>query len=194
MEWTNPCLMQGCGQTLWQDISDEQSRWAERVISLSNLPPRRKSPCATHEKRPNRMSFLNDVFQMLPLANDSSVRSTASQRYIPENNTEMTSVSRPRPVWNAESNVGNSGEYETSHEQPIEHSPAPPAQSFFWVLLGVNGATRTMFPAQIFVDEWTTDSRFFKELKRTYWEHRGWLRSWFSIWRLQYCEVVKVGS
>lgn len=70
--------------------------------------------------------------------------------------------------------------------------PDPNNSLQWWILFGVRGARRTLVPTQIHVTSQTTDSHIFQELKRCYRIYRGRLRLWLSVWRLEYCEVVKV--
>lgn len=72
--------------------------------------------------------------------------------------------------------------------------PNPARQPKSWILVGIQGARRTLTPAQIPVSDQSTDHDVFQELSKCYRAYRGRLRLWFSIWRLGYCEVVKVWS
>lgn len=48
--------------------------------------------------------------------------------------------------------------------------------------------------SQIPVNSRATDYSTFQELRRCYGSRWGRLRLWFSVWRLEYCESVKVHS
>ena len=73
-------------------------------------------------------------------------------------------------------------------------SPIPDlaGQTKRYVLFGVPGSRRTLTASQVMIDNQSTDSSFFHDLKKCYEKHRGCLRLWFSIWRLEYCEIARV--
>lgn len=82
-----------------------------------------------------------------------------------------------------------------SHDRDRLISIAPPhpaVQTQSWILFGVKGSRRTLTPTQVSINDQSTDYSVFQELKRCYQTRRGRLRLWFSIWRLENCEVVKV--
>jgi hypothetical protein len=60
------------------------------------------------------------------------------------------------------------------------------------ILFGVIGSRRTLELAQIDTKQYTKDGTFFHDLKKSYKEFRGFWRYWFSVWRLSYCDFVKV--
>lgn len=61
------------------------------------------------------------------------------------------------------------------------------------VIFGVQGARRPVVEIdQIKIDHQMTDMSFYSELKRRYRIKRGFIRFWFSIWRLEYCDFVQV--
>ncbi|KAF4126272.1 hypothetical protein GMORB2_0008 [Geosmithia morbida] len=49
----------------------------------------------------------------------------------------------------------------------------------------------TSTPTQVAVRRHATDSEVSEELRKWYRLRRGWVRLWFSIWRLEYCDAVK---
>jgi len=63
-----------------------------------------------------------------------------------------------------------------------------------FVLFGVQGARRTLELAQIDAKAHCNDSSFFPALRKSYRDNRGFLRYWFSVWQLNYCDFVKVST
>lgn len=61
-----------------------------------------------------------------------------------------------------------------------------------FILFGVKGRRRTLELAQLNSKQYTDDGSFFDDLKKSYKELRGFWRYWFSVWRLSYCDFVKV--
>ena len=62
------------------------------------------------------------------------------------------------------------------------------------VLFGVNGPRITLELGQIDTIKYGRDDQFFWNFKQQYEQHRGFLRYWFSVWRLSHCDFVKVIS
>ena len=61
------------------------------------------------------------------------------------------------------------------------------------VVFGVQGDRQPVLEIdQIRVDHQMTDMTFYRELKYRYKIKRGFMRFWFSIWRLGHCEPVQV--
>ena len=122
--------------------------------------------------------------------------SSAAQKYIPPGNAASLDSSGNHPSGHGQSSV-------TGPTQPHQSSPStgqrlrvstmdPSKRTKSWILLGVQGARRTLTPAQISVKDQSTDCSVFQDLKECYRTQRGRLRLWFSIWRLEFCQVVKV--
>lgn len=79
-----------------------------------------------------------------------------------------------------------------TNQQDHSAPPGSTGQTNSYILFGVQGSRRTLTPSQISTNGQSTDSSVFQDLRKCYQTHRGKLRIWFSIWRLEYCEVVKV--
>lgn len=61
-----------------------------------------------------------------------------------------------------------------------------------WVLFGVQKNRPTLKLAQLNTENYKDDDAFFQALKKKYRKRRGFWKTWFSIWRLSYCDFVKV--
>jgi hypothetical protein len=66
------------------------------------------------------------------------------------------------------------------------------SNSELFIIFGVEGGRRTLEIAHLNTLKLKDDSEFFKHLCREYRRLRGYLRRWFSIWQLRYCDFVKV--
>ena len=80
----------------------------------------------------------------------------------------------------------------TSGGQGVQVNIATPPHSELVVLFGVKGKRRTLELAQIDVSKHKDDKIFFQDLRREYRQRRGFLRYWFSLWQLRYCDFVRV--
>jgi hypothetical protein len=69
----------------------------------------------------------------------------------------------------------------------------PNTANELFVLFGVDCAGRTLEFDQIDVTK-QDDGIFFRDLKKKYRELRGFWRYWLSVWRLNHCDFVQVGS
>ncbi|KAL2836694.1 hypothetical protein BJX68DRAFT_259827 [Aspergillus pseudodeflectus] len=138
------------------------------------------------------------MFRNEPVTLSTTISSAAAQKYIPSINAMATLSSRPRHPTSG-SNGQSSNPAQSQHHrigsivsqqaQIAALDPVNGTQS--WVLFGVQGARRTLAPAQILINGQSTDHSFFQELRKCYHTNRGRVRLWFSIWRLDFCEVVK---
>jgi hypothetical protein len=64
--------------------------------------------------------------------------------------------------------------------------------SIRWILFGVQGSRLSMELEHIEIDNYVNDSHFYRSLRGHYRKHRGQLKLWFSVWRLGFCDGVKV--
>lgn len=122
--------------------------------------------------------------------------SSAAQKYTPSGSPVSTSsLRRPGSAASGSAAPAPSRSYRqssgTNQQIPVP-TPSTVVQTESWILFGVKGASRTLTPTQISVNSQATDSSVFQEFKKCYQLRRGRLRLWFSIWRLEYCESVKV--
>lgn len=125
--------------------------------------------------------------------------SAAAKRYAPSSDTPQ----RTAPV---ELASGRRSTHDDILPLPMRHSstslevdhhvrlsePDPSVPEKGWILLGVRGGTPLYKISQVLVTEQSTDRTVFSEIQSLYKRHRGWLRVWFSIWRLQNYNSVKV--
>ena len=79
-----------------------------------------------------------------------------------------------------------------SNQPNVQASIAIPLAAQWFVFFGVKGPRRTLELAQINAKNYVNDSAFFKDMSKHYKSLRGYLRYWFSVWRLTYCDFVKV--
>ena len=121
--------------------------------------------------------------------------SSAGRRYAPQASvkTEVpTTIGSNSSVPSRSTNASQQGGLGISH-QDIRITPDSTSEPVKFVLFGIQGSRRTLEPGQIRTHRQSTDSSVFQDLKECYRTHRGRLRLWFSIWRLENCEIVKVG-
>ena len=79
---------------------------------------------------------------------------------------------------------------QTSPQDSTQTGIPMPHRSF--VLFGVAGKRRTPDLAQIDTIKNPDDLKFFSTMLQEYRKHWGSLRYWFSLWRLNHCDFVKV--
>lgn len=127
--------------------------------------------------------------------------SAAAQKYTPAGNAASALSSRhlssPQSIVTSGTDAvvpSRPGQHRssTAGQQVRISTPNTIVQTESWILFGVQGPWRTLVPSQIPVNSKATDYSIFQELKRCYQLHRGRLRLWFSVWRLECCEIVKV--
>jgi hypothetical protein len=61
-----------------------------------------------------------------------------------------------------------------------------------WILFGVQGSRRSIELEQIAIDDHVQDGRLYRSLRKHYRKYRGTMKLWLSIWRLSFCDGVKV--
>lgn len=124
--------------------------------------------------------------------------SSAAQKYTPAGNAATSSQT---PGFSPGSQSSPTASIQLNQERSFitsqraqKAAPDPVSETRSYILFGVQGSRRTLTPSQIPIINQSTDSTVFQDLKKCYQTYRGRLRLWFSIWRLEYCEVVKVNS
>ena len=193
---TNP--PQTCGVQRWEEISAEQYKLVTKILSRPGNP-RSIHGCRTTR---NKLPFIQRLWNKLPIRLPTAwpmPPSSAAQRYKPAGSPSF--ISPPRQAALSPGPTSSSSETPIRHHRP-DYSvravgtraamPDMPSPTRTWILLSVKGSRKTLTPAEIPVNSRTTDYTAFQELKTCYQKHRGRLRLWFSIWRLDNCEVVKV--
>lgn len=176
------------------EISIEQHELVEKVLDLMDDIPLSPYWCTTRRTRNPLITWLVGIFWALPANSPAASMSAAASRYTP---SDVSAVSSSSPLPGGQ----YSAAIQTSPNQQTVSTPAQQGHTAAtdvsnriktYILFGVQGGRRTMAPTQIPVYDNSTDSSIFKELKKCYAARRGRLRLWFSIWRLEYCCVVKV--
>ncbi|KAL6834007.1 hypothetical protein J3E69DRAFT_325707 [Trichoderma sp. SZMC 28015] len=177
-----------CGVEQWEEISPEQREFVERILEWSDNCPPLASRCAVRKVQVTLFSSIKGILQY---AGGQITRpSRAATRYTPQESNPSTPPENQRqPLTGATPLQQQQGP--TIGQQVQATIPDPNDSLQWWILFGVRGARRTLVPTQIHVTSQTTDSYIFQELKRCYTIYRGRLRLWLSVWRLDYCEVVK---
>lgn len=158
--------------------------------------PKLAHRCGMMERKLTSFKWLgNQHRRRIPTARVVSP-STAAQKYTPA----APFISKPGNCILPSSRDCSSG------TTPVPHQPSSPpipthAQSgtpnsgnlvTTWILFGVKGSRRGLELTEVPINSQTTDYSAFQALKSCYQAHRGRLKLWFSIWRLDNCEVVKV--
>jgi hypothetical protein len=78
------------------------------------------------------------------------------------------------------------------NQQGSQVIPNTATSNNLFILFGVKGPRRTPGFDQIDAQKYAEDEPFFHDLKKAYKTLRGFWRYWFSVWRLRYCDFVKV--
>lgn len=169
----------------------QQSQWVQKILSISDDSDLLAPLCTSSRKSLGAIVFKSILRSVSPSALPAAGSSSASQRYTPTRVTSATTSSRqggtslygihPRPSTDEDLILS-----ESSDRLNDAHSPSS------WVLIGVQGSSRTLKPTQVPIYESTMDYSFFRALRERYCRRRGMLRLWLSIWQLEHCEVVKV--
>ncbi|KAH7303469.1 hypothetical protein B0I35DRAFT_179231 [Stachybotrys elegans] len=184
-----------CGALQWRNISDEQREIATKILNLSEDKPKSPYWCVKRKPRPSIMAHIKTSIQWLS-------PSQAARRYTPsvgspQSSTSPSSGSIVSSTMATSSGAATSqahlGHHITVPNQPGQTGSLGPRTSSTssYILLGVQGSRRTLMPGQVHVSDQSTDSSVFQDLKKLYKSRRGFLRLYFSIWRLEYCHVVK---
>lgn len=161
------------------------------ALELSDNNPPLPSRCGVKKTPATLRSSLEGIVRYIS-GEQAASSSQAAQRYTPQNISPILPENRNAapiplrplpPLEQGHSTAGNDAQIP---------SPESTDDLEWWILFGVRGAWRTLVPTQIHVNSQTTDSHIFQELKKNYRLHRKRLSLWFSVWRLDHCEVVKV--
>lgn len=169
-----------------------------KILAVSDDKPRPSYWCRTKRVGPLQKAWFEGKFRKVSSVSCAATLSTAAERYTPTRN--FTSASTPRhesrPRGDGQSSATTPNQSHQGNPIAIRRAQIaaldPTSQTKSWILVGIQGARRTLIPAQISINNQSTDYSVFRDLNMCYRTHRGRLRLWFSIWRLEYCEVVKV--
>ena len=166
-----------------------------KILTLSDDKPQSPYWCRTKGTRVPVTTRFKDMFRKATPAPAATSTSSAAQRYTPPRNAAPApgSSSNGRGQSNLTASIQHHQQRSViTDQQGQTASPDPAGQTQFYILFGVQGSRRTLTPGQVPINDQSTDSSIFRDLKKCYQIYRGKLRLWFSIWRLEYCEVVKV--
>ena len=103
------------------------------------------------------------------------------------------SASKPTNGKSSIGRGGDSGSTEISLQDNLSLPIAAQPNQLF-IMFGVKGPRRTLELAQIGTEEQSDDHTLFTELRNKYKILRGFWRYWFSVWRLNHCDFVKVSK
>ncbi|PKY03849.1 hypothetical protein P168DRAFT_170710 [Aspergillus campestris IBT 28561] len=121
--------------------------------------------------------------------------SSAAQGYPPSASPAPTQSPSPSPNNGGQSSATAQNQLQQASpamgQQVQENAQGPDGQVQGWILFGVQGAGKFLKSAQVLVNDHSTDHSVFQDLRKCYRAKRGRIRLWFSIWRLEFCEVVK---
>ncbi|CAI6058733.1 unnamed protein product, partial [Clonostachys chloroleuca] len=180
-----------CGTNQWQDISDKQREVTRKILDLSPDVPAFASSCATKISRLSLTTRSESILQAPTL-------SQAAQRYTPSSARAQSSTTPSSGISNANSaisgrkQISSKGTILTSQQsQGSKRARVRSPTAAHYILLGAQGPARTLTPAEVHVNDQSTDSSVFHDLRERYEIRRGFWRMWFSIWRLEYCHVAK---
>ncbi|KAF2650593.1 hypothetical protein K491DRAFT_761638 [Lophiostoma macrostomum CBS 122681] len=185
-----------CGVRQWSTISAEHSELVTKTLELSDSEPQMSYWCAIRRKRRQVSEWsIANLWGCSPAPTSVAI-SSAAQRYTPSGNAHTSPASvtarsnlNPAQQGTASSTTNQCAVSTQNQAQRSTTNIRNKKQSY--ILFGVQGSRKTLTPSEVFVNDQTTDASVFQRLKTRYRIDRGWLRLWFSIWRLEYCEVVK---
>ena len=191
---------QTCGAKQWEEISVEQHELVTKILAISDDKPQSPYWCRTNGTRVPLTTWFTGKFRGAPPAPPATSDSSAAQKYTPSGNAAASpqtlgSSSNDRDQSSPTASIQPNQQRNLITNQRVQKATSDPASGVrSYILFGVQGSRRTLTPSQIPINNQSTDSAVFQDLKKCYQTYRGRLRLWFSIWRLEYCEVVKVNK
>ncbi|KAK4947760.1 hypothetical protein LTR10_013268 [Elasticomyces elasticus] len=183
-----------CGDDLWEDIPQNHTHVFENLLSLRKSTIRRNHLCQTAFRRSNQA-----VKTHSPISNGSSTAANppASALVADTQVQAGLNVSSSPSGSTASDSLSRSVSCASSTDATSLGSTtiAIPTSQQRLVLFGVDGMRSTLDLKHVDVINVTkTDAEFFRKLNSMYRSARGFLKLWFSIWRLNHCDFVKGGS
>lgn len=138
--------------------------------------------------------FTTIVRQKSPASGPSTSR--AAQVYTPAGNLASRSSPGQQPnrggATSTKSQISNQTGHHRRPPTTQQNQVLAPNTPIRFILFGVKGPPPFLVPAQISVEENSTDHSVFQELRALYKLNRGWLRLWFSVWDLETCQGTRV--
>lgn len=191
---------QHCGTLLWEEISFQQQALVADILALPNIELQTSNCYKARNSGTGLISWVSSMISKLPVGStpQGPPSSAASRRYTPQGNLasgSSQSGSQPHSQSQASATTpvpGNQQLPPTTAQCVRTQTHGSSNRNDKWILFGANGGRRTLKPCQISINDQSTDYSVFQELKKAYRSQRGLLRLWFSIWQLEYCQVVKV--
>lgn len=175
----------------WEEISAEIHGFVTEILPCLDLKTKATPWCVQRKRRVSLKIWFASIIGFTNSASTVTQASSAAQKYTPLGNSAVVSSSTDPPSSQFSQVVTTSDNY-FEPTKPATGRVSQMVAPESWILLGVRGGWLTLTPSQIPINSQTTDHSLFQELRKIYRCHRGWLRLWFSIWRLQCCEIVKV--
>jgi hypothetical protein len=185
--------IQQCGTRLWKEISSEEVELIRPMLPGLKGNPSDPPQCLVKTQKSSILTRL--------------VKNVAYTVSVMSRGQQKTSTNASGPAISAGTNVQptGSGQLKNNPSHPPQHqgtssagqphisaSTSSTPSSKRWILFGVQGSRLSMELEHIEIDDYINDSRFYRTLREHYQKHRGKLKLWFSIWRLGFCDGVKV--
>ncbi|KAL7936336.1 hypothetical protein V8C35DRAFT_254880 [Trichoderma chlorosporum] len=176
-----------CGAKQWEEISSEQHEVVERILDWIDDSPTLASRCGVRNVQATLSSHVKGLVRYMSDGQVAQPQRVHLHSSLQSTGTSFTSrLQTPAELVPFNDQRGPTAGLQAQVAISDYANSLPK-----WILFGVKGGRRTLVPTQIRVVSGATDSHIFQELKRCYKAYRGRLRLWFSVWRLDYCEVVK---
>lgn len=149
--------------------------------------------CRGRLKRFPAWSFLAGVTHAVGSSQNLQPSNGSTASSLTTSNREPRLSTLIRPTRASGASISRLGQVSSNQQGPHEAIPIISPDHFF-VLFGIEGTRKSLELAQIDVKEYKNDSTFFNKLLLEYQPRRGFLRYWFSVWRLSHCDFVKACS
>ncbi|ORY06745.1 hypothetical protein BCR34DRAFT_616857 [Clohesyomyces aquaticus] len=184
----------GCGTRIWSEISLGEAELIDALIPTLGTGSPSPHRCLIRKEKISIRHRLKGII------NAAASFSRAGQRYTPPNNASSSFRTENYPQARGSSQPTNTSSHRpqqqggtTPGQTPPHSTPPPriPPPVALWIVFGVQQPRRNVRIDHIPVSRGTSDRNFYRALRECYKRGRGWLRLWFSMWRLHYCDIVK---
>ena len=197
--------MKHCNLQLWTEITLDYAELLQKIIELNRNPSQHEHLCK--QRRPHTVNWKDQLRHLRHLVHSWVQNSPDPSNNIATSSYGPSSVSSSDARGNQASSssapsafAGNScspgsptgHSIVSSSTDPSGTSIAMPSRKMLYILFGVKGSRRTLELEQINTTRCAKDESLFSNLVQSYKRHRGFWRYWFSIWRLNHCDFVKV--